>query len=56
VGAKHGLGLDWADIDAKYRALMPASGLNEQAIEATLAVIHDFQNLKALSSLLDLLR
>jgi 2-methylcitrate dehydratase PrpD len=50
------LGLDWADIDAKYRALMPASGLNEQAIEASLAVIHDFQNIKAVSSLLDLLR
>jgi 2-methylcitrate dehydratase PrpD len=50
------LGLDWADIDAKYRALMPASGLNEAAIEATLAVIHDFQNIKSVSSLLDLLR
>jgi 2-methylcitrate dehydratase PrpD len=49
------LGLDWADIDAKYRALMPASGLNEQAIEASLAVIHDFQNIKAVSALVDLL-
>ena len=50
------LGLDWADIDAKYRALMPAAGLTEPAIEAGLAVIHDFQNAKTVSSLLDLLR
>jgi hypothetical protein len=35
---------------------MPASGLNEQAIEASLAVIHDFPNITAVSSLLDLLR
>jgi 2-methylcitrate dehydratase PrpD len=49
------LGLDWVDIDAKYRALMPAAGLNEQAIAASLAVIHDFQNVTAVSSLLRLL-
>jgi 2-methylcitrate dehydratase PrpD len=49
------LGLDWADIDAKYRALIPAAGLNQQAIEASLAVIHDFQKIRAMSSLLDLL-
>ena len=50
------LGLDWADIDAKYRALMPKAGLGQQAIEASLAVIHDFETIKAVSSLLDLLR
>jgi 2-methylcitrate dehydratase PrpD len=50
------LGLDWAEIDAKYRALMPASGLNERAIEASLAAIHDFRSIKSVSSLLDLLR
>ncbi len=50
------LGLDWAEIDAKYRALMPNAGLKDQAIEASLAVIHDFQAIKTVSSLLDLLR
>ncbi|HUB43657.1 MAG TPA: MmgE/PrpD family protein [Acetobacteraceae bacterium] len=34
------LGIAWDDVDAKYRALMPASGLAAPAIEASLAIIH----------------
>lgn len=34
------LGIAWSDVDAKYRALMPASGLGGPAIEASLTAIH----------------
>jgi 2-methylcitrate dehydratase PrpD len=50
------LGLDWQDIDAKYRALVPAAGLPAQAIERSLGIIHDFQSLPVVTSLLDALR
>jgi 2-methylcitrate dehydratase PrpD len=49
------LGIDWADIDAKYRALMPASGLGAPAIENSLDVIHDFRNVTDVSTLTRLL-
>ena len=49
------LGLAWDDIDAKYRALMPASGLEPAAIEAILALLHDFRALPDLSGLTRLL-
>jgi hypothetical protein len=29
------LGIDWADIEAKYRTLMPNSGLGAERIEAS---------------------
>jgi 2-methylcitrate dehydratase PrpD len=50
------LGIAWSDIDAKYRALMPASGLPGKNIESSLAVIHDFRQAKDVSSLIGLLR
>jgi 2-methylcitrate dehydratase PrpD len=50
------LGIDWRDIDAKYRALVPAAGLTERAVEASLGVIHDFRGLKTMSTLLELLK
>jgi 2-methylcitrate dehydratase PrpD len=50
------LGLDWADIDAKYRALVPASGLGSAAIEASLAAIHDMRRAANVSDLIGLLR
>ncbi len=49
------LGIDWADVDAKYRSLVPGSGLSGQQIEESLEVIHDFSSVKHVSELVDLL-
>jgi 2-methylcitrate dehydratase PrpD len=59
VYAPKGAGLEgiaWADIDAKYHSLMPHSRLSNSQIEASLAVIHDFREVKDVSALTDLLR
>src|SRR5439155_25132068 len=45
------LGIAWADIDAKFRALMPLSGLGGGQIEAALDVIHNFRRLDRVSDL-----
>jgi len=37
------LGIAWSDVDAKYRALTPAAGLDCQKVEASLQQIHDFR-------------
>jgi 2-methylcitrate dehydratase PrpD len=50
------VGISWADIDAKYRTLVPHSGLHERQIEAGLAVIHDFRRVRNVSVLTDLLQ
>jgi 2-methylcitrate dehydratase PrpD len=50
------LGISWDDIDAKYRSLMPVSGLPEREIELSLTLIHDFRNLTDVSRLTSLLR
>lgn len=50
------LGIAWDDIDAKYRALMPASELPEREIELSLTLIHDFRHLAEVSRLTGLLR
>ena len=49
------LGIDWCDVDAKYRSLVPGSGLSGQQIEGSLEVIHDFSSVKHVSELVDLL-
>ena len=49
-------GIAWTDIDAKYRALMPHAGVNEQQIGASLAVIHDFHRQTNVAALIDLAR
>ncbi len=49
-------GLSWNDVDAKYRTLMPASGLPEQEIEMSLTLIHDMRHLADMSRLTGLLR
>ena len=49
------LGIDWVDVDAKFRTLMPGSGVSEQQVEASLQVIHDFGSVKHVSQLTDLL-
>ncbi len=50
------LGIAWADLDAKYRALVPYAGLSPERIEASLALIRDFRNLGNVSELTGLLR
>jgi 2-methylcitrate dehydratase PrpD len=50
------LGIAWSDVDAKYRTLVPTSGLSAQAIEASLALIHDFRRATNVSGLIGLLR
>ena len=50
------LGLDWADIDAKYRTLTPQARLRDEQIEASLQIIHDFRQVTNVAALTDLLR
>jgi 2-methylcitrate dehydratase PrpD len=50
------LSISWDDIDAKYRTLMPASGLPEQEIELSLTLLHDFRHLTDVSRLIGLSR
>jgi hypothetical protein len=50
------LGIAWSDIEAKYRALMPNSGLPADRIEASLAAIRDFANATGVAPLVELLR
>ena len=50
------LGIDWADVDAKYRTLAPKAQLRDQQVEASLQVIHDFRQVKHVSALIDLLQ
>ena len=50
------LGIAWADIDAKFRALMPLSGISASAIEVSLALIHDFPRLPKAGALTEALR
>jgi 2-methylcitrate dehydratase PrpD len=39
-------GIEWSDVDAKYRALLPDSGLPAKRTEEILKVIHDFDQVK----------
>jgi 2-methylcitrate dehydratase PrpD len=48
-------GIDWADVDAKYRALVPLSGLPVQKVEASLALVHELERLTTISELTGLL-
>lgn len=49
-------GIDWADVDTKYRTLAPLSGLGEQQLEAALQVAHGFDGVQSMSELTSLLR
>jgi 2-methylcitrate dehydratase PrpD len=48
-------GIEWVDVDAKYRTLVPLSGLAPEKVEASLAVIHAFETVTAMSELVRLL-
>jgi 2-methylcitrate dehydratase PrpD len=50
------LGIAWADIDAKYRTLVPLSGLPDHQIEASLEVIHRFRDVTDVGDLTRLLQ
>jgi 2-methylcitrate dehydratase PrpD len=50
------LGIDWADIEAKYRTLMPNSGLSSARIGESLALIRDFKNAASVTPLIELIR
>ena len=49
------LGIAWADVDAKYRTLVPASGLPAAKIEQSMDVIHDFLHADSVNRLIGLL-
>jgi 2-methylcitrate dehydratase PrpD len=48
-------GIEWADVDAKYRRLVPLSGLAPDKVEASLGVVHEFETVKTMSELTRLL-
>jgi 2-methylcitrate dehydratase PrpD len=50
------LGIDWADVDAKYRTLVPTVQLSDRQVEASLRVIHDFRQVTHVSALTELLQ
>jgi 2-methylcitrate dehydratase PrpD len=49
-------GIAWAEVDAKYRTLVPYARVPEPQIGASLAAIHDFREVRSVSTLIDLLR
>jgi 2-methylcitrate dehydratase PrpD len=48
-------GIQWADVDAKYRTLMPQSGLSARRVEETLDMIHQLDQVDEVSALTRLL-
>ncbi len=48
-------GIEWPDVDAKYRRLVPLSRLAPEKVEASLRVVHEFETVKAMSELTRLL-
>ena len=48
-------GIEWADVDAKYRRLVPLSGLAPEKVEASLRVVHELETVKTMSELTRLL-
>jgi 2-methylcitrate dehydratase PrpD len=49
-------GIDWADVDNKYRTLVAMTRLKPQKIEDSLKVIHEFRDVQDVSKLTSLLR
>ena len=48
-------GIEWADVDAKYRTLVPLGKLAPDKIEASLEVVHEFETVKTMLELTSLL-
>jgi 2-methylcitrate dehydratase PrpD len=49
-------GIDWADVDTKYRTLVPRAQVSDRQVEASLQVIHDFHHVTHVAALTDLLQ
>jgi 2-methylcitrate dehydratase PrpD len=49
------LGIAWKDVDAKYRALVPQSGLSLQAVDGSLAMIHELERTSDVKRLIETL-
>jgi 2-methylcitrate dehydratase PrpD len=49
-------GIEWSDVEGKYRALLPDSGLPAKRTEEILNLIHGFERVKNVSELTRLLR
>jgi 2-methylcitrate dehydratase PrpD len=49
-------GIEWSDVDSKYRALVPESKLSAKRIEDSLTMIHSFDKTKNVSELTALLK
>ncbi len=49
-------GIDWRDVDGKYRLLVPLSGLCAAAIDASLDMIHGFESVTAVGNFTGLLQ
>ena len=49
-------GIEWSDVEAKYRALMPDSGLPAQRADEILKQIHDFDQVKRVADFTRLLK
>ena len=50
------LGIDWTDVESKYRTLVPFAKLSSQKIEASIKVIRNFRDVKNVREIVDLLR
>ena len=49
-------GIEWTDVDRKYRRLVALSGLASSGIEASLEIIHEFEKLEALTEWVAILK
>jgi 2-methylcitrate dehydratase PrpD len=43
------LGIDWADVDTKFRALAPNAPMSEGQIARSIELVHDFREISGLS-------
>ena len=50
------LGIGWADVEAKYRALAPYANFSGGNLEASMKVIRRFREVKKVAELVGLLR
>ncbi len=50
------LGIAWADVEGKYRALAPYAKFSGDNLEASMKVIRNFREVKNVSELVGLLR
>jgi 2-methylcitrate dehydratase PrpD len=48
-------GIEWADVDAKYRNLVPLSGMTPQNVATSLNVVHEFETIRSIAELTKLL-